>query len=123
VCNRIQSVVGRELADLIGREVVSFEDAQKAVTFGPGMRWAVMGHHLTLDLGSPKGLAGMAPASGINILEDVATWTTSPYPSYISQIPEARQNILPEGIGNSREASIEWRDQMLLIILKAHNLI
>lgn len=123
VCNRIQAVVGRELADLVGRGVVSLEDAQKAITYGPGFRWAVMGHHLILDLGSPKGLAGMAPASGINILEEVATWTKSPHPSVISQIPEARKNILPEGVGDSREKSIEWRDQMLVIILKAHGLI
>lgn len=123
VCNRIQSVVGRELNDLIGRGVISVEDAQRAVTFGPAFRWAVMGHHLILDLGNPKGLAGMKPASGINILEEVATWTKSPHPSFIPLLPEARKNILPEGAGQTRESAIQWRDQMLLTLLNAHGLL
>lgn len=123
VGNRIQSAVGRELNDLIGRGVVSVEDAQKAITFGPGFRWAVMGHHLVLDLGNPKGLAGMKPASGINILEELADWTKSPHPSFISQLPEARKNILPEGVGESRESAMQWRDQMLLTLLRAHGLL
>ena len=123
VCNRIQSVVGRELNDLVGRGVISAEDAQKAVTFGPAFRWAIMGHHLILDLGNPKGLAGMKPASGINILEEVATWTKNPYPSFVSDLPQIRKNVLPEGVGQSRESAIQWRDQMLLTLLQAHGLL
>lgn len=123
VCNRVQSVVGRELADLVGRGVVSAEDAQKAVTFGPAFRWAIMGHHLILDLGNPNGLAGMKPASGINILEEVATWTKNPYPSFIADLPEIRKNVLPEGAGQTRESAIQWRDQMLLTLLSAHGLL
>jgi len=121
--NRIQDVVSRELRDLVGRDVISLEDAQKAITFGPGFRWAVMGFHLIIDLGSPKGLAGMSPASGINTLEEIATWTKCPYPSFVDQIEDVRKNILPPGIGDTREASIEWRDQMLIVFLKAHGLL
>lgn len=125
VGNRIQAVVNRELIDLVGRGVVSFEDAQRAITFGPGFRWAVMGHHLIWDLGSPKGLFGMksVSASGINILDDVATWTKNPYPRSIYKLDQARENILPEGARESREAAAKWRDQMLLKLLKAHELL
>jgi len=123
VGNRIQSVLNRELSDLVGNGVVSLEDAQKAITFGPGFRWAVMGPNLILDLGNPKGYAGMKPASGINILAEVATWTKNPHPGIAAQLPEVRKNVLPAGVGDSRETAIEWRDQMLVILLKAHGLL
>ena len=50
--------VAREIIDLIMRGVCSVEDADKALTFGPGIRWAIMGQNLLYQLGNPKGIKG-----------------------------------------------------------------
>jgi len=125
VGNRIQTIVSRELNDLVGRGVVSLEDVQKAITFGPGFRWAIMGPHLILDLQNPKGLSNMVVHSGINLLEEVASWTKNPYPPTNSpeRMTELRENVLPAGARESRENATVWRDQMLIVLLKAHGLL
>ena len=127
VCNRIQAVLDRELADLVGRGVVSLEDANKAVTYGPGMRYAIMGPTLVYDLGSATGLRGLSSnmaGSGINLLDDVAKWTVKPYdqPDYYDWVDEMRSH-LPEEAGTTREENAAWRDEMLIGILRLHKMI
>ena len=125
VGNRIQAVVDREVSDLVGRGVVSLEDANKAISFGPGFRYAVMGPTLVYDLGSATGLRGLASnmsGSGINLLDDVAKWTVVPYvqdDAYYDQIDVMRSH-LPDGAGESRETAAAWRDNMLIAQLKLH---
>ena len=124
VGNRLQAVLFREMNDLVGRGVVSLEDANKAVTFGPGFRWGVMGPTLVFDLGNAKGIAALGAnvgGSGLNTLDYVATWTKNPHPGNSqARIEELRHNVLPEEAHESREAAAEWRDQMLIKSLKAH---
>lgn len=124
VGNRLQAVLFRELKDLVGRGVVSLEDANKAVTFGPGFRWGVMGPTLVFDLGNAKGIKGLGAnvsGSGLNTLDYVATWTKNPHPAISAErIEELRRNVLPEETHESREAAAEWRDHMLIKALRAH---
>jgi len=124
VGNRLQAVLFRELKDLVGRGVVSLEDANKAVTFGPGFRWGVMGPTLVFDLGNAKGIKALGAnvgGSGLNTLEYVATWTKNPHPAASAErIEELRRNVLPEETHESREAAAEWRDHMLIKALRAH---
>ena len=35
--------------------IASVEDIDKAITYGPGMRWAILGPHLTYHLGGGAG--------------------------------------------------------------------
>lgn len=51
ICNRIQMALYREVCDLIMNGVCTVEDADKAVTFGPGLRWGIMGPSLVFHLG------------------------------------------------------------------------
>jgi 3-hydroxyacyl-CoA dehydrogenase len=51
VANRLQAALYRELAYLIEQNVVDVADADAAVSWGPGLRWGVMGPHLLLHLG------------------------------------------------------------------------
>jgi len=124
VGNRLQAVLFREMNDLVGRGVVSLEDANKAVTFGPGFRWSVMGPTLVFDLGNAKGIKALGAnvgGSGLNTLDYVATWTKSPYPGNSAErIEELRHNVLPAEANESREDAAEWRDKMLISALKAH---
>jgi len=124
VGNRLQAVLFREMNDLVGRGVVSLEDANKAVTFGPALRWSIMGPSLVFDLGNAKGAAALGAnvgGSGLNTLDYVATWTKNPHPGNPQErIDELRKNVLPGEAGESREQAAEWRDKMLISALKAH---
>lgn len=35
------------------RGVCSVEDADKALVYGPGLRWAIFGHNMIMQLGNP----------------------------------------------------------------------
>nr|WP_246713506.1 3-hydroxyacyl-CoA dehydrogenase NAD-binding domain-containing protein [Rhizobium sp. BK619] len=55
VANRLQAALWREAIALVADDVISVKDANTAVTAGPGMRWAVMGPHMLLNLGGGEG--------------------------------------------------------------------
>lgn len=58
VANRIQAAVFREAIHLLDSGVASLGDIDKAITEGPGLRWALMGPFLTYHLaGGPGGMA------------------------------------------------------------------
>lgn len=57
VGNRLQAALYREILYLIQQGVLSVEDADLAVSYGPGLRWAVMGPSLQWHLaGGPGGV-------------------------------------------------------------------
>src|SRR5882762_685225 len=76
VGNRLQAALYREIMSLIQQDVLSVEDADVAVSYGPGLRWGVMGPSLQWHLGGGAGgikhfmdhlmdpLAGMMKALG-----------------------------------------------------------
>ncbi|PRE92410.1 3-hydroxyacyl-CoA dehydrogenase NAD-binding domain-containing protein [Burkholderia multivorans] len=55
VANRLAAALFREVYHLVGEGVVSVADADKAVAWGPGLRWALMGQCLTYHLGGGAG--------------------------------------------------------------------
>jgi 3-hydroxyacyl-CoA dehydrogenase len=55
VGNRLQAALYREIAYLIGEGVLSVADADDAVSWGPGLRWGVMGPSLQWHLGGGAG--------------------------------------------------------------------
>lgn len=55
VANRLQAALWREAIHLVVEDVVSVEDVDTAISAGPGMRWAVMGPHMLLNLGGGAG--------------------------------------------------------------------
>src|SRR6266853_939034 len=76
VGNRLQAALYKEIMYLIQHDVLSVEDADVAVSYGPGPRWGVMGPSLQWHLGGGAGgikhfmdhlmdpLAGMMKALG-----------------------------------------------------------
>jgi carnitine 3-dehydrogenase len=50
VGNRLQAALYREVMSLIQQDVLSVEDADVAVSYGPGLRWGVMGPSLQWHL-------------------------------------------------------------------------
>ena len=55
VGNRLQAALYREVMYLIQQDVLSVEDADVAVSYGPGLRWGVMGPSLQWHLAGGAG--------------------------------------------------------------------
>jgi 3-hydroxyacyl-CoA dehydrogenase len=55
VANRLQSAMSREVYYLVAEGVVSAADADTALSWGPGLRWGVMGSLLLNHLGGGEG--------------------------------------------------------------------
>jgi carnitine 3-dehydrogenase len=76
VANRFQAALYREMLYVIEQGILSVEDTDAAVSYGPGLRWGVMGQSLQWHLGGGSGgikhfmehlmepLAGMFKALG-----------------------------------------------------------
>ncbi|MBU5668318.1 3-hydroxyacyl-CoA dehydrogenase family protein [Peptoniphilus sp. MSJ-1] len=125
VGNRIQAAVFREVLSLVLNGVVSMEDADKAVTFGPGIRWGIMGPSLILELGGgSEGIAGFMKNIGPSMelwLEDLADWDKLPIsPEEIGEITAQELRNRDEKLGNNRKSLGEYRTKMLVEFLKLH---
>jgi 3-hydroxyacyl-CoA dehydrogenase len=117
VANRLQAALWREAVHLVAEGVVSVEDADAAIAYGPGLRWALMGPHLTFHLAGGEGgmanfMAHLAPA--------VESWMDDLGAPRLSE-PVQKQII--EGVAAEAGArSIadlrRWRDRKLIEILK-----
>jgi carnitine 3-dehydrogenase len=55
VANRLQAALYREIMYLVQKGVLSVADADDAVSYGPGLRWGVMGPSLQWHLGGGTG--------------------------------------------------------------------
>jgi 3-hydroxyacyl-CoA dehydrogenase len=118
VANRLQAAIEREIVYLIDKGVLSVEDADAAVCWGPGLRWGVMGPNLLFHLGGGSGGIQhfMEHLSG-----PVATWwkdlgTLTDWP------PNSKETIVAgiakEAGGHSVDQLAQMRDEMLLGLLK-----
>jgi len=119
--NRLAAALWREAIDLVVRGVASVEDVDKAVRCGPGLRWALMGVHLTYHLGGGPGgidyfIEHLRPA-----FEwwwgDMATW---------SDFPEGAGSELSVGVGEvvgamPYEDMVARRDELLAYLLKLNS--
>ena len=118
IANRLALALWREAVDLVVQGIASVEDVDKAVSAGPGLRWAVMGPHMIYHLGGGAGgmdhfIDHFAPAVKV-WWESLATWTTLP--------PEAK-TMLVDGLkaemGDRTLSDMNrWRDERLIQLLK-----
>lgn len=117
--NNIQNAVTEKCMGLITSGVCSFEDVDKAICFGPGLRWATMGPNLIFHLGGGSGgikglMMHLKPDSlkADQGLEKVADFLQR-------EVDKEIANRLPE-FGNTDEGLREFRDYMLIEMLKMH---
>jgi carnitine 3-dehydrogenase len=126
ICNRLQMALYREVCELVMRGVCTIEDADKAVTFGPGIRWGIMGPSLIFELGGGKvGVDGLMNhlQGSINLwLNDMADFKEFPkdFPAIAKEgvIEEIKNR--PKEIGNNEADLAKYRDDMLIEFLKLH---
>ncbi len=119
--NRLAAALWREAIDLVYKDVAELEDIDKAVNAGPGMRWAIIGPHLSYHLGGGSGgieyyLHHIGPTMASR-WRTLAKWTSIP-PAAEKKIIEGmkRTKILKE---KSIDEVMEWRDRRLAILLKS----
>lgn len=125
VANRLSHVVLREAMALLAEGVCSVEDMDKALVYGPGIRWASIGQIMVGELGSPGGVkAGMDRFQPMSegIFRDL--YNITHYPDGISSIAdkgiaEAKEHM-PDCIGHTTEEIAHFRDKVLIELLKLH---
>lgn len=126
ISNRLQQAIYREMVDLVQRGVCTLEDVDKALLYGPGIRWAAFGHNVILQLGSSSGIQGMFELLGDTIndwMDDMANWKTmNPilWGKFAQQEVEKEIANFPAHIGNTTEECRAFRDKVLVEVLKLH---
>ena len=121
VANRLQAAVWREAIGLIINGVASVGDIDKAVSNGPGLRWALMGPNMIFHLGGGQGgiehFIDHIGTSFERLWEDMADWTS---------IPKQAKASLSAGLsemmaGKTRQEIEQWRDSKLAQLLRVIN--
>lgn len=125
IANRISHAVLREVVSLVKNGVCSVEDADKAMVYGPGMRWAVVGPVMVGELLSPNGTREATErlrATNERIFQDLENLTELPADwgdAAQKGVDEEKANM-PDFIGHSSQEIAKFRDQALLQILRLH---
>lgn len=126
IANRLSVALYREAVDLVVRGVCSVEDVDKCVTFGPGLRYGLMGPNMIYHLaGGPFGLKGVMHHIGPTVewwWEDMADWKKWPE----NWLDAAHEGVFlemanrPAEQGRTSEEVARWRDDGLLALLRFH---
>ena len=124
IANRLQLALYREVQDLVMRGVCSVEDADKALVYGPGLRWAFLGHFMLMEIGNANGFLGMMKmlqANGNAMLPGMANWTTMPedWSAFDEGVKEEMAS-LPDWMGHTDAQCTAYRDRALIEALKLH---
>ncbi len=118
IANRLQAALWREAVHLLAEGVASVADIDKAIAFGPGLRWAFMGPNTTFHLAGGEG--GMAHFLA-HLGTPMESWWADLGAPRLS--PEIRKRII-DGVaeavgGRSIPELAAERDRRLLAILAA----
>ncbi|MFI9046990.1 3-hydroxyacyl-CoA dehydrogenase NAD-binding domain-containing protein [Streptomyces sp. NPDC053427] len=116
VANRLQAALYREVVHLIEQGVLDVADSDDAVSWGPGLRWGVMGPNLLWHLGGGEG--GIQHFMDTLMPRLTEMWQDLGTPELT---PELREKIvdgvLEEVNGHSVDELAAQRDAMLLRLL------
>lgn len=118
VANRLQDALWREMFHLVETGVASVEDVDTAVSYGPGLRWALLGPFLTMHAGGGDGgithfLEHLGPA--------MRNWAgdLGQYPETDEYIGTMAQGVAAELEGRDWAAVLRERDRLLVALLAA----
>ncbi len=118
VANRLQAAIWREAVHLVDEGVASVADVDAAVAYGPGLRWAIMGPHMTFHLaGGVGGFAHFLAQLGPGIER---WWADLGQPSLTPEVSAKLAAGLADEVGPRRMEDItSERDRALIGILEA----
>lgn len=116
VANRIQAALYREVVHLVQEGVLDVADSDDAVSWGPGLRWGVMGPHLLWHLGGGEG--GIEHFMDTLMPRMVASWQELGTPEFTPELKEKIVGgVLEEAGGRSVGELAARRDAMLSALL------
>ena len=118
VANRLQAALWREAISLVMEGVASVEDVDRAVSSGPGLRWALMGPHMLFSLASGGlGMEGFIERYGDSIH---GWWKTMGEPTLSAETSRIlADGIAAEAAGRTFEQLTDERDRKLIVVLNA----
>lgn len=115
--NRLQGALYREAVYLVAEGYATVEDIDKAITGGPGLRWAFMGPHMTYHLGGGDG--GIARYLEILGPSQERRWEALGDPKLTEDVKQKIiDGVNAEARGRSIGELAEQRDRTLLKLLK-----
>ena len=118
VANRLQSALYREVVYLIGQGVLDVADADDAVSWGPGLRWGVMGPNLLWHLGGGEG--GIQHFMDTLMPRMAAGWPALGNPEFTPELQQQIvEGVLEEADGQSIDELAAHRDAMLFDLIAA----
>jgi 3-hydroxyacyl-CoA dehydrogenase len=120
VANRIQSALYREVVYLISEGVLDVADADDAVSWGPGLRWGVMGPSLLWHLGGGQG--GIQHFMDTLMPRMAQQWPGLGNPEFTPELAQQIvDGVMQEANGKSIDELANERDEVLfgLIALRA----
>lgn len=122
IANRLASALYREAVHLVEQGVASVADIDAALCNGPGLRWALMGPHMTYHLGGGEGgIAGYLAHLGPS---QVRRWESLGNPSLDAEVQRKIVDGVAEEAAGLGIAELEARrDEGLLAVLKARRLV
>jgi 3-hydroxyacyl-CoA dehydrogenase len=117
VANRLQSALGREVYYLVAEGVVSAADVDTALSWGPGLRWGIMGNMLLNHLGGgPGGIEHFFQQFSGPM---TAWWKTLGSPVLTPEVQKKLIDSVHAEVGSRSIAELEAeRDEVLLGLLE-----
>jgi carnitine 3-dehydrogenase len=122
IANRLASALYREAVHLVAEGVASVSEIDAALCNGPGLRWALMGPHMTYHLGGGEGgIAGYLAHLGPS---QERRWASLGTPTLDDEVKRAIVAGVAEEAAGRTIAQLETlRDEGLLALLKARRLV
>ncbi len=118
VANRLQAAIWREAIHLVETGIVSVKDVNAAVWAGPGLRWAIMGPHMLLNLGGGEG--GLRAYAQQFTDSYTAWWDDLGKPELTPETVERLvAGLAEETCGRDYATLRQQRDSQLVAVLKA----
>jgi 3-hydroxyacyl-CoA dehydrogenase len=120
VANRLQSALAREVYYLVAEGVVSAADVDTALSWGPGLRWGVMGNMMLNHLGGGPG--GIEHFFHQFTGPMTAWWKTLGSPVLTPDVQKKLIDSVHAEVGSRTIAELEAaRDEVLLGLIELRN--
>jgi len=122
VANRLQAALAREVYYLVAEGIVSAADVDTALSWGPGLRWGIMGNMMLNHLGGGPG--GIEHFFQQFAGPTTAWWKTLGSPVLTPEVQKKLIDSVHAEVGSRTVAELEAeRDQVLLglIELRKHS--
>jgi len=120
VANRLQAALSREIYYLVAEGVVSAADVDTALSWGPGLRWGIMGNMLLNHLGGGEG--GIEHFFQQFTGPMTAWWKTLGSPVLTPEVQKKLIDSVHAEAGSRSIAELEAeRDEVLLGLIELRN--